>query len=92
MDAEQDNTDYGSRAWQFHKLQRVKLRDSLQSDKLLKESYSGVINEKRAEPRQMKNGASKFFLGILGSVDKSLSHRQDFNRKHRTEPHFETGY
>ena len=30
LNVEQDNTDYSSRGWQLHKLQRVKLRDSQQ--------------------------------------------------------------
>ena len=34
MDAEQDNTDYGSPGWQLHKLQRMKLRDSQQKKNL----------------------------------------------------------
>ena len=37
IDAEQDNTDYGSRGWQLENLQRVQLRGSQQNDKLLKE-------------------------------------------------------
>ena len=37
MHEEQDNTDYVSRGWQLHRLQGVKLLDSQQSDKLLKE-------------------------------------------------------
>ena len=28
MDAEQDNTDYGSRGWPLDKMERVKVRDS----------------------------------------------------------------
>ena len=36
MDAEQDNTDFGSRGWQLHKLQRIKLRESQQKEKLVK--------------------------------------------------------
>ena len=47
MDAEQDNTNYSSRGWQFDKLQRVKLRDLQQNDKLLKQVYSSVLNKKR---------------------------------------------
>ena len=46
MDAEQDDADYSSRSWQLYKLQRVKLRDSLQNDKLLKNVNSWVQNKK----------------------------------------------
>ena len=46
LDLEQDDTDYSSRGWQLHKLQRVKLRESQQSDNILKEVYSWVINKK----------------------------------------------
>ena len=59
LDVEQDDTNYNSRGWQLHKLQRVKLRDSQQNDNILKEVYPWVINKKRPEPRQMRNGASK---------------------------------
>ena len=59
LDVEQDDTDYSSRGWRLHKLQRVQLRDSQQSDNILEEVYSWVINKKRPEPRQMRNGASK---------------------------------
>ena len=38
--ADQDNTDYGSRVWHLDKSQRVTLRDSQQSDKVLKDGYS----------------------------------------------------
>ena len=47
LDVDQDDTDYSSRGWQLHKLQRVKLRDSQQSDNILKEVYSWVINNKK---------------------------------------------
>ena len=57
LEVEQDDTDYSSRGWQLHKLQRVKLRDSQQSDTILKKVYSWVINKKRPKPRQMRNGA-----------------------------------
>ena len=40
LDVEQDDTNYSSRGWHLHKLQRVKLRDSQQSDHILKEVYS----------------------------------------------------
>ena len=59
LDVEQDDTDSSSRGWQLNKLQRVKVRDSQQSDNTLKEVDSWVINKKRPEPRQMRNGASK---------------------------------
>ena len=49
-DGEQDKTNYGSRGWQLDKLQRVKLQDSQQNGKLLKEVYSWVLNRK-LEPR-----------------------------------------
>ena len=62
IDAEQDNTHYVSRGWQFDKLQRVKLRDLQQNDKLFKEVYSWVLNKNRPESRQKKNGASKELL------------------------------
>ena len=58
LDVEQDDADYSSRGWHLHKLQRVKLRDSQQSDNILKKVYSCVINNKRPEPRQLRNGAS----------------------------------
>ena len=58
LDVEQDNTDYSSRGWQLHKLQRVKLRVKQQSVNILKEVYSWVINKKRPKPRQMRNRAS----------------------------------
>ena len=41
------------------KPQRVKLRESQQNGKLLKEVYYWVLNKKRPESRQMKNRASK---------------------------------
>ena len=50
MNAEQDNTSYGSRSWQIEKLQRVKLRDLQPNNLLLKEVYSWVLNEKIPEP------------------------------------------
>ena len=59
IDAEQDNTNYGSRGWQLDKLQRVKLRVSQQTDKLTKEVYSWVLNKKRPDSRQVENRASK---------------------------------
>ena len=40
IDAEQDDTNYVSRGWQLDKLQRVRLQDPQQNDKLLKEVYS----------------------------------------------------
>ena len=40
IDAEQDSINYGSRGLQLDKLQRVKLRDLQQNDKLLEEVYS----------------------------------------------------
>ena len=52
LDVQQDDTDYSSRSWQLHKLQRVKLRDSQQSDNILKEVYTCVIDKKRPEPRK----------------------------------------
>ena len=61
MDAEQDNFNYGSGGWHSDKLQRVKLRDLQQNGKLLKEVYSWVLNKKRLQPQQTKNGASKEF-------------------------------
>ena len=58
LDVEQVDTNYSSRGWPLRK-QRVKLRDSQRSDNILIEVYSWVINKKRPEPRQMRNGASK---------------------------------
>ena len=58
MNEEQDNNDYVSRGWQLHRLQGVKLLDSQQSDKLLKDLYFWITN-KGPERRRMKHGASK---------------------------------
>ena len=92
IEAEQDNTNYGSRGWQLDKLQRVKLQESQQNDKLLKDVYSWVLNKKRPESRQMKNGASKDLWKSWVQytnfcfIDGILYH------KHHTEPNFETVY
>ena len=61
MHPEQNNTDSDSQGLQLHKLHRIKLQDLQKGDKLLKEVYSWVTKDKRPEPRQMINGASKEF-------------------------------
>ena len=90
MDVEHDNANYGSRGWQLDKLQRVKLRDSQQNDKPLKEVYSWVLNKKRPEPRigaskktgtmkrdrNHENWSVKEVMETLGSLKKSLSYRR----------------
>ena len=67
LDVEQDDTDYSSRGWQLHKLQRVKLRDSQQSDNILNEVYSWVINKKNRTTAKEKR-SFKGVMEILGSV------------------------
>ena len=78
MNAERDNTDYGSRGWQLEELQRVKLRDSPQKSKLLKKVYSWVLNKKKTGTTSNEKWNIKGDMEILGSVYKSLSHRRDF--------------
>ena len=85
MDAEQDNTDYGSQAWQSEKLQRIKLRDSEQNDKLLKEVYSGVLNKKR---QQMENGASKELWKYWVQYTNLFLIDGILYLEHQTEPNF----
>ena len=92
MDAEQDNTSYGSRGWQLDKLQRVKLQDSQQNEKILKDVYSSVLNKNRPEPRQMKNGASKELWKYSVQYTNLCLIDGILYRKHQTEPNFETVY
>ena len=92
LDAEQDNTDYGSRGWQLDKLLRVILRDSQQNDKFLKEVYSWVLNKKRQELRQMKNGASKELWKYWVQYTNLCLTEEILCRKHQIEPNFETVY
>ena len=90
MYAEQDNTDYGSRVWQLDKLQKLKLRDSQQNDKLLKGVYSvrGTKQKKTettaAEKWSIKGVILEKYWVLqythLCLVDGSLY------RKHQTEP------
>ena len=75
MNGEQNNTDYVSRGWQLHKLQRVKMRESKQCDKLLKEIYSWV-NNKRTRITANEKWRPKLVIEILGLVYKSLSHSE----------------
>ena len=90
IDLEQDNTDYGSQGWQLDKLQRVKLRDSQQNDKLLKGVYSWQLNREQPESRKMKNGASKELWKYwvqytnLGLIDAILYRIQQKEPKHET--------
>ena len=84
-DVEQDDTDYSSRGWQLHKLQRVKLRDSQQSNNILKEVYSWVINKKIPEPRQMRNGASKELWKYWVHYKNLCLIERISYRKHQTE-------
>ena len=91
MDAEQDNIDYGSRGWQLDKPQTVKLRDSQQNDKLLKEVYSYVINKKNGttpNEKWISKELWKYWVQytIFGLIDGILY------RKHQTEPNFENVY
>ena len=92
LDVEQDDTDYSSRGWQLQKLQRVKLRDSQQSDKILKEVYSWVINKKRPEPRQMRNGASKELWKYWVQYKNLFLIEGILYQIHQTESNFETVY
>ena len=92
LDVEQDDTDYSSRGWRLHKLHRVKLRDSQQSDNTLKKVYSRVINKKRPEPRQMRNGASKELWKYWVQYKNLCLIEGILYRKHQTEPSFETVY
>ena len=92
IDAEQENTNYGCRGWNLDKLQRVKLRDSQQNDKLLKELYSWVLNKKRLESRQMKNGASKELWKYWVQYTNLCLIDGILYREHQTEPNFETVY
>ena len=92
MDAEQDITDSGSRGWQIDTLQCVKLRDSQQNDELLKEVYSWILNKKRPEPRQMKNGASTEAWKFWIHYTKFCLIKGILYCKHKEEPNFETVY
>ena len=92
LDVGQDVTNYSSRGWQLPKLKRVKLQDLQQSDNILKEVYSRVINKKRPEPRQIRNGASKELWKHWVQYKKLFLIEGILYRKHRPEPNFETVY
>ena len=92
MDAEQHNTNYGSRGWQLDKLQRVKLPDSQQNEKIIKDVYSWVLNKKRPEPRKMKNGASKVLWKYSVQYKNLCLIDGILYCKHQTESNYETVY
>ena len=74
MDAEQDNTDYCSRVWQLHKLQKLKLRDSQQSTT----QKCILLSNKQNQTRTTANEKwSIKVMDVWGSVCKCLSHRRD---------------
>ena len=90
LNVELDDTNYSSRRWQLHKLQRLKLQDSQQSGNKLYEVYSWVINKKRPEPRQMRNGASIELWRNWVQYKNLLFIEGILYRKHQTEPNFVT--
>ena len=59
MDAKQDNYVYDSRSCHLVEKQKLKLQDSQQKDKVLKEVCSWILNKYRPKPWQMINRASK---------------------------------
>ena len=91
MYKQQDNTDFGSRRWQLDKLQRQKLRDSQQNDKLFKEVYSWVLNKKKIlESRHMKNVAIKELRKYWVQYTNLWLIERILYREHQLELKFET--
>ena len=71
--AVQSNTDYCSRGWQIDKLQRVKLRDLQQNDKVVKNEHSWFLNRKETKYGKWKMQHQESYGNIWSSIQIFVS-------------------